>query len=306
MTKTQDNKNRLFHRVRKQRLKYITVLPSLITLLNGVCGLAAISFASKAGTNGFTGFYFNKPQLTAFAMAGYMIALAMLCDMLDGRVARMSKNTSSFGGQLDSLCDMISFGVAPAFLMIKVLEVKLLEITNTYQHVGIFLGKFFWIAAAAYMCCGAVRLARYNAENEEDEASHMSFMGLPIPAAAAVIASIVIFYQELATVADRTSLVYQLSENAILCLLPIFTLGTRALMVSRIRYPHVLNQYLKGRIPFAHLIRIGLLLGLIVLNFEAAMVLVACGFALNGFLRWLFSKVLAKKKHTEPLEPRIA
>ncbi|MHC4739962.1 MAG: CDP-alcohol phosphatidyltransferase family protein, partial [Planctomycetota bacterium] len=109
--KKRKTKGGLLRRVRKQRLKSITVLPSLITILNGVAGFAAIAFAAKASKD-------------AFAMAGYMVLLAMIADVLDGRLARISKSTSSFGGQLDSLCDIISFGVAPAFLMLKVLEYK--------------------------------------------------------------------------------------------------------------------------------------------------------------------------------------
>jgi len=123
--KTQAAKESLLRRVRKQRLRSITVLPSLITILNGVCGFAAIVFASKGAAAGINHFSYHKLTLPYFAMAGYMVLLAMIADMLDGRLARMSKNTSSFGGQLDSLCDIISFGVAPAFLMLKVLEYKL-------------------------------------------------------------------------------------------------------------------------------------------------------------------------------------
>ena len=123
--KTQAAKESLLRRVRKQRLKSITVLPSLVTILNGVCGFAAIVFASKGVTAGVNHFSYHKLTLPYFAMAGYMILLAMIADMLDGRLARMSQSTSSFGGQLDSLCDIVSFGVAPAFLMLKVLEYKL-------------------------------------------------------------------------------------------------------------------------------------------------------------------------------------
>ena len=133
--------------MRKQRLNYIAILPSLITLLNGICGFAAIVLAAN-----------NR-----FALAGYVLLLAMIADMLDGRVARMSQSTSSFGGQLDSLCDIISFGVAPAFLMLKVLEYKL-ELVELN-----FLERFVWLAAAAYISCTAIRLARFNVENEEDE-----------------------------------------------------------------------------------------------------------------------------------------
>ena len=111
---TGERKRDLLRNVRKQRLKYIAILPSLITLINGICGFAAICFTSE-GIEG--NFELYKLDLPYFAVSGYLIFIAMVADMLDGRVARMSHATSSFGGQLDSLCDIISFGVAPAFLV---------------------------------------------------------------------------------------------------------------------------------------------------------------------------------------------
>src|SRR5512146_1877712 len=116
-------RGRLIMHVRKHRLKYVSILPSLVTLLNAIFGFAAIGMAAKGATS--DKIFFQKPELTYFAMAGYMIFIAMIADMLDGRLARMSKSTSSFGGQLDSLCDMVSFGVAPAFLMLRLVDSKL-------------------------------------------------------------------------------------------------------------------------------------------------------------------------------------
>ncbi|GAG07638.1 unnamed protein product, partial [marine sediment metagenome] len=185
--RTEAAKESLLRRVRRQRLNYITILPSLVTILNGVCGFTAIALASKGAVVGNGGFSYHRLQLPYFAMAGYMILLAMIADMLDGRLARMSKTTSSFGGQLDSLCDIISFGVAPAFLMLKVLEYKLAGLAEFNIVVESFLRRFVWVAAAAYISCAAIRLARFNVENEEDESSHMSFIGLPTPAAAGVV-----------------------------------------------------------------------------------------------------------------------
>ena len=101
--KTQAAKESLLRRVRRQRLKYITILPSLVTILNGVCGFAAIVLASKGASAGVDHFSYHRLTLPYFAMSGYMILFAMIADVLDGRLARMSKNTSSFGGQLDSL-----------------------------------------------------------------------------------------------------------------------------------------------------------------------------------------------------------
>ena len=109
--KNSTRKGKLLRRVRRQRLKYVTILPSLITLLNGIFGFVAIGFACR-GTEFFT---FHKIELNGFSVAGYMIFFAMIADMLDGRVARMSKSTSSFGGQLDSLCDAVKPAIADLF-----------------------------------------------------------------------------------------------------------------------------------------------------------------------------------------------
>jgi len=278
--KTEAAKKSLLRRVRKQRLKYVTVLPSLITILNGVCGFVAVILASKG----------------AFAMAGYMVLLAMIADMLDGRLARMSKSTSSFGGQLDSLCDIISFGVAPAFLMFEVLQkFELVGFTQLSITFASFLHRFVWLAAAAYISCEAIRLARFNVENEEDASAHMSFMGLPGPAAAGVIVSLIIFHQEtLPELLTRDSRVFVICESAIMYALPFLTLGIAVLMVSRIRYPHVLNQYIKGPKPFSHLIWLLLGLGVVIWNIQVALVLIFCGFAAGSFVKWLYYKVIRK------------
>ena len=284
--KKRAEKDGLLRRVKKQRLNYITILPSLITILNGVFGFAAIVFAGAG----------------SFAKAGYLILLAMIADMLDGRVARMSRSTSSFGGQLDSICDVISFGVAPAFLTLEILQhnLKLAELNLVH--------RFIWFAAAAYISCAAIRLARFNVENEEDETAHMSFIGLPTPAAAGVVVSLIIFHQEtLPVIFENTqnSQAQLIFENAIIYALPFLLLGTAILMISRIRYPHIINQYIKGKKPFAHLIKALLVLGLIV-SVKIRTVLVLCffGFAASGFLKWFFYKIIRhKEKLVTAIEP---
>ncbi len=289
--KTKTAKDNLLRRVRRQRLKNITILPSLVTLLNGLCGFAAIVFAAKAtGSNNFS---YHNLQYSYFSMAGYMILIAMLADMLDGRLARISQSTSSFGGQLDSLCDMISFGVAPAFLMLKVLAYKIDFVGNSAAEN--FLERLIWLAAAAYISCAAIRLARFNVENEEDESAHMSFMGLPSPAAAGVIVSIVIFHQEmLPELLAENGTAYLLCEDVLIYTLPLWLVAVAILMVSRIRYPHILNQYIRGKKPFAYLIRALLFVGLAIWSIQTALVLIFCGFAANSFLKWFYYKVLRK------------
>ncbi len=289
-SKTDATKKSLLRRVRRQRLKYIAILPSLITILNGVFGFTAIIFAGK-GSEALSADsqipFFTFGSTTYFAMSGYMILVAMVADMLDGQLARRVEGTSSFGGQLDSLCDIISFGVAPAYLMLNVLEYEVASIGLADER---FLQRFIWLSAAAYISCAAIRLARFNVENEEDESAHMSFMGLPTPAAAGVIVSLVIFHQE------------TLPTFAIICILPFLALGISILMVSRIRYPHILNQYLKGRKPFSYLMRVLLLLAFVWWNIQVALVLIFCGFAANSFVKWLYFRVpisrsIAKLRH---------
>ncbi len=279
-SKTNTAKKNLLRRVRRQRLKYITILPSLVTILNGVCGFAAIVFAGKGAQLG-------PGEFSYFAMSGYMVLLAMIADMLDGRLARMNQSTSSFGGQLDSLCDIISFGVAPAFLMLKVLEHKLSGFAGLNPTMETFLERFIWVAGAGYISCAAIRLARFNVENEEDESAHMSFIGLPTPAAAGVIVSLVILHQE--TLPSLSGIIYAL---------PFCALGSAVLMISRIRYPHILNQYLRGKKPFSHLIRVLLLSAFVYwTNIQAAMVLLFWGFAANSFVKWFYFKVIRNKNN---------
>ncbi|MGE5294435.1 MAG: CDP-alcohol phosphatidyltransferase family protein [Solirubrobacterales bacterium] len=267
--------------MRRHRVKYITLLPSLVTILNGVFGFIAIVLASKAGQP-------EAGKLFCYAVGGYMILLAMIADMMDGRLARMSQSTSSFGGQLDSLCDLISFGAAPAFLMLRLAETQL-------QLTGVFGGglfhRFVWLAALVYFSCAAIRLARFNVENDENEMAHMSFAGLPSPAAAGMVVSLIIFHQE-----------QYPNLDLIVYLLPVVTLGVGVLMVSRVPYPHIVNVYLRGKKPFRHLIQILLFLGLIVMgNIQTALVVIFGYFVVGSFARWLYCKVFHKSTQFLPL-----
>jgi CDP-diacylglycerol--serine O-phosphatidyltransferase len=286
-------KRKLLRRVRRQRLKYVTILPSLITLLNGIFGFVAIGFACR-GTEFFT---FHKIELNGFSVAGYMIFFAMIADMLDGRIARMSQTTSSFGGQLDTICDIISFGVAPALIMLRLLDGKLKALAISEVIVEGFLIKLIWVSAAIYVSCAAIRLARFNVENEEDETAHMSFVGLPTPAAAGVITSLVIFHGVMLPSLGEYTMMFRIIEDIILYSLPFISIGVAVLMVSRIRYTHFINYYLHGRKPLAHLFWLGAIIGLVWLfGLENALVITFCGFALSGFLRWFYHRVLFRKK----------
>ena len=127
----------------------------------------------------FSGFYSVICSLHAdFLGAAVAILVANVFDILDGRIARFTKTTSRFGIEYDSLSDLIAFGVAPGVLV--------------YRWALEPWGTWGWLAASLYVTCGALRLARFNVQYDNVEKRH--FIGLPIPAAAQVIAAIVLVY----------------------------------------------------------------------------------------------------------------
>jgi len=261
---------------KSRRLKHIAFLPSFITLINGACGLIAIIFASDGN----------------FAMAGYIILIGMIADVLDGRVARLTRTTSSFGGQLDSLSDAISFGVAPAFIMFKLVELHLGHIGHYELNFYVILGRGMIVAAVFYAMCAVVRLARFNVENEEDETAHMNFSGLPSPAAAGVVVSLVIFHQQVlyGVVDDALRSFHILTITA----LPLVTVFSGMLMVGRIRYPHVANHLLRSKKSPAFLLLIFTTVLLMLWNIQFALVAGFCGFALFGVIRWIITNPFKK------------
>ncbi|NOY86824.1 MAG: CDP-diacylglycerol--serine O-phosphatidyltransferase [Deltaproteobacteria bacterium] len=122
----------------------------------------------------FAGFFSVVSSLNGeFVKAAVAILVAGLFDALDGRIARLTRTASPFGVQYDSLSDLVAFGMAPAILM--------------YTAVLKPLGRFGWLGAFLYLACGALRLARFNVQTQKSGQKH--FTGLPIPAAAGVVAS---------------------------------------------------------------------------------------------------------------------
>lgn len=248
-------------RNRRRILKTTAVLPSLFTVSNGLLGFASIHLATRAGIDG-------EPLM--LGTAAWLLFGAMFCDMLDGRLARFTRRTSDFGGQLDSLCDVISFGVAPAVLMLRTVmgavhgQVGKVAFLSRLSDVGI--ERVLWCVAGVYVAGAALRLARFNVESEPDESAHMEFRGLPTPGAAAAVATLVLLFDHLMNI-NRGGWFFGpwlLSMNerialwmcaAISIVLPVMTLAVGLLMVSRFRYPHVVNQYIRGKRPFSYLVK---------------------------------------------------
>ncbi len=293
------NDTKLRNRKNRRRLRNIAVLPSLITLMNGLCGFAAIHFAAR-GMNEPDRLWFDKPELTFFAAAAWMIFFAMVADAVDGFVARRSGSTSNFGGQLDSLADVISFGVAPAFLMLRVVESGLQA--SASPLFGNIAGRLLWLTAALYVCCAILRLARFNVENEPEESAHLKFSGLPTPAAAGVIAAWVLLYSDLMPELREQLPGISWFAPVIIYLLPFLTAAVALLMVSRVPYLHVVNQFVRGRRPFEYLVILIFLILLLIWRLQLTLAIGSVGYAISGAIQWLRQrkkKVKGKEKIEE-------
>jgi len=282
---------------KRRRLKYIAILPSIVTLMNGLCGLTAIIFASRGLDTAWKPQLLPKVNISFFALAGYMIFLGMIADMLDGHVARISKSTSSFGAQLDSLCDVISFGAAPAFLMLKLVEAHTsrLQLEN-FRHI-LFFERIVYFIAMIYAMCAIIRLARFNVENTEDDAAHLSFAGLPSPAAAGMIVSAVIFQQDfLPKIMESPDSFLRAFELITIWVLPVISLMAGVLMVTRIPYPHLMNRLLRGKKSFPTFLLVVFAILLAIWNIQLAMTLGFFAFMLYGIIRWIIMRFIVSKK----------
>ncbi len=232
-----------------RRLPGIAVVPTLLTLGNLICGFAAIHYASKpVGASTFLGW-------STLTIAGALVLAGMLFDSLDGFAARLTRGASEFGAQLDSMADMVTFGVAPAFMMLRLVSYYY---GGPEHYTGILgpdadnaYGKIIWGVAAFYICCTALRLARFNAETPSvEEHDHRYFRGLPSPGAGGAVASLTLLHQHLTVVRFHEAPPDGFERTSAL-LLPLVTLLVSAAMISRVRYWHLVNRYLRGRQPFA-------------------------------------------------------
>jgi CDP-diacylglycerol--serine O-phosphatidyltransferase len=241
-------------------LTAIGVLPSLVTLGNLICGFAAIGLATVAQIHKDRMFDILQ-GVDPFAIAGGLIFGAMVFDALDGKIARMANQTSEFGAQLDSLCDIVSFGVAPAYLVFLEAINK-----NIFKH-----SRYAWVCAVLYIICAALRLARFNVETEPDEESHLSFRGLPTPAAAGVIAGLAIVnaHLEWAWAVE---------------IMPLTAVVLGGLMISNIRYAHVVNALFRNKKPFRWLALLVFVTGgvLALAQYELILLAMAAGYMLSG------------------------
>ncbi len=270
-----------------KRPRMIAVLPTMLTLGNAACGFGAITFAAKLGPEYAAGNH--------LLVASLLIFLGMVFDMLDGSAARLTKQTSDIGAQLDSLCDAITFGVAPAFLMLQFVG---------HDHVGPheglvfsgYTGRFLWTVAALYVLCAVMRLARFNVETDEED-THAFFSGLPSPAAAGTVAAFPIGMRELLNIAETTAsphLAAWLVPGAKIALV-LVTLAVACLMVSRVRYPHLFNLWFTGQQTRRHVIQLVFAIAALFWIHELAFAVIFSFYALAAPVRGLWTQAIGRK-----------
>ena len=240
------------HRLRRG----VYLLPSAMTVGNLLCGFYAILATLKGG----------PADLDYAARA---IGIAILFDMFDGFVARATHTNTDFGKQLDSLADMVSFGIAPAILGFAWGVRTMLESDSMEAHHVYELG---WLVSLAFVICGAWRLARFNVQGMAQGSGLRYFIGMPIPAAAGMIAATV--HAVRGPLEDwRWSLLW-------LCLV----LALAALMASTVRYPSFKEFPLGKRQPSVMIVVLALLVWLIVVYSEPVLMLMASAYMASGLV----------------------
>ena len=225
---------------------HIYFLPNLMTAGNLLCGFLALTFIVQVVPDP-TGSepVFSATDIEKIKNALWLILGAFVFDGLDGRIARLVGKESPFGLQFDSLADIISFGAAPAFLMQRVI---LHDFNVEIERLGL-------VVASVYLLCGALRLARYNCLSAmPNSGNSREFLGFPIPASAAMVASLTMFLIWLEEKNLPTS-----SWRWVLLALLVFL---SVMMVSEVKYPSFKKLDFRSRRPFT--------------KFVAAVVVVAC------------------------------
>jgi CDP-diacylglycerol--serine O-phosphatidyltransferase len=230
----------------------IYLLPNLFTIMALFAGFYAIVQAIKG--------YFDYAAIAIF--------VAMVMDALDGRVARLTNTQTTFGAELDSLSDMVSFGLAPALVL--------------YMWSLDSLGKLGWLAAFVYAAAVALRLARFNVMGGNTDKRY--FRGLPCPPAAGVIASVIWCGNK-----------YAINGHTVSVLIAVIAVLLAFLMVSNLLYRSFKDLDLKGRVPFVSILVVVLILVLVALDPPEVLLVIFSLFALSGPFQWLWKHRYSRK-----------
>ena len=245
----------------KRPKKGIYLLPNTLTLCGMFCGFFSILSAIHGD----------------FLYSAWAIVLANVFDGLDGWIARLTNTGTRFGIELDSLSDLVAFGVAPSVMM--------------YKWALMPFGRLGWAAAFLFVACGALRLARFNIQT--GASGSKAFKGMPIPGAATVLSSIVIFYYDFWK---------GLPEKNIFLL--VITILLSLLMVSTIRYHGLKEIDFREKKPFWFLIVFVLILFVLFVHPSTAIFIFAMAYLTWGIIENIH--LVVKRKRAKLLERQAA
>jgi CDP-diacylglycerol---serine O-phosphatidyltransferase len=256
----------------------IYFLPNLMTAGNLFCGFMAVinCIQARLAETALSGEYLGATAADHYRYAVYFIFGAAIFDSLDGRLARMGGRESLFGAEFDSLADVVSFGVAPAFLMFYLI-ISPTQGIEWFRNIGWFVGFVF-------LLCAAMRLARFNVITNPllhpgKKDSNKDFVGLPVPAAAGTVAAVVLALLKLADT-EKSLKSWALG-------LPFLMLLIAMLMVSTIRYPSGKGIDLQTQTRMRTLIFALMFFGLLLLYKEITLVVTCLGYLFYGMIRHL-------------------
>jgi CDP-diacylglycerol---serine O-phosphatidyltransferase len=261
----------------EEKLK-IYFLPNLLTAGNLFCGFVALTKIVDADP-------YDENYFLQIKMALFFILLACIFDLFDGRVARMGGIESPFGREFDSLADLISFGVAPAFLVQRVV---LADVFGQYHQIS-------WFIASIYLLCGAFRLARFNCLATMGGSSSKDFLGFPIPSAAGLVASLTLLIMHFNEKEKSLG-----AGNYVIAAVLLFL---SAMMVSTVRYPSFKSLGLRSTSTFAKAIGAAIFLGALFIFKEKILYYVLPAFftlyLIYGFVRPSLSRAWRREIEEE-------
>ncbi|MBL9202410.1 MAG: CDP-diacylglycerol--serine O-phosphatidyltransferase [Opitutaceae bacterium] len=258
----------------------IYFLPNLMTAGNLFCGFMAVvqCIQARLAETSATAEYLGATSAEHYKYAVWCIFGAAAFDALDGRLARMGGRESLFGAEFDSLADVISFGIAPALMMIYLI------ISPTQAPEFQWFRNIGWFIGFVYLLCAAMRLARFNVITNpllhpKKKDSSKDFVGLPVPAAASTVAATVLFLLKLAET-DRSLKSWSLA-------LPPLMLLVAFLMMSTVRYPSGKNVDMQTQTRVRTFVIVLVLIGLVILYREIAVLGICLGYIFFGLVRHL-------------------
>lgn len=266
---------------RPENISKIFLLPNLMTAGNLIFGFLAVlkifegSIDREKGGTDWTRFY---------DISLYCILVACLFDLLDGRLARMGGRESPFGREFDSLADIVSFGVAPALLVFKIV------LYDLPSRIG-------WLIAVFYLLCGALRLSRFNVAATYNLGSSTSnFTGFPIPAAAGLISSITLLI--LAQYKHESDLVTGYAGWGLAALMLFLSF----MMFSKFEYPSFKGLNWRTQFSLPKFLGLVIVLGLVILYYEVMPAVLFVSYLLYGFLRPFLSRAMRREIEEEDEE----